>query len=182
LQAEHGFELTLDLRDVQIPVRVNRRMLRIVLQHLFTNAYQALVTNGRRQIDVRVLAGEEDVRCEIHDTGEGLPAEDWTRSLVPFFSTKGPFAKDPIHAAQEATGLGLTVSRHLLALHGGRLELRSAPGEGTTAVVVLPRADRGGAEAVPSTAVEGVRADVPGEARGPHPKSDWSSVREPPSS
>src|SRR5262249_34410998 len=110
--------------------------------------------------------------------GEGLPTEDPTLPLAPFFSTKGPFARDAAHAAQEATGLGLTVSQHLLLLHGGNLELRADPKGGTTATIVLPRGDlsptsEGGATLGP----ECVRGDVPKPAPGPHGKEEWSGAR-----
>jgi PAS domain S-box-containing protein len=165
---ELGYELTADLRDAAA-VRVNRRLLRVVLEHVFRNAEQALQPGGRRQIDVRVLTGEGTVTCEVHDTGEGLPPEVGTRPLPPFFSTKGAFAHDPAHAAQEATGLGLAVSRHLLALHGGRLELRSVP-SGTTAAIILPRAETPAAAEAPET----VRAHPAARPAGPHTKPEWS--------
>lgn len=166
--ARRGYELKVDLRDADATVRINRRMLRTVLEHLLSNAREALVQSDRRAIEVRVYATEEAVRCEIRDTGEGLPGDDWTLPLAPFFSTKGAFAADPAHAAREAAGLGLTVSQHLLALHGGHLELRSAPGEGTTAALVLPRAE----VAAPTEPAPGVpdtlRHDGPTPALGPH--------------
>jgi PAS domain S-box-containing protein len=168
---ELGYELTADLRDAAA-VRVNPRLLRVVLGHVFRNAEQALQAGGRRQIDVRVLAGEGTVTCEVHDTGEGLPPEVGTRPLAPFFSTKGAFARDPAHAAQEATGLGLAVSRHLLALHGGRLELRSVP-SGTTAALVLPRAEPPETPAA-AEGPEAVRAHPAAGPAGPHAKPEWS--------
>jgi two-component system cell cycle sensor histidine kinase PleC len=86
-----------------------------------------------------VRAQEQQVQCEIEDSGEGLPSPDWTTVLMPFYSTKGPFGRGTGRRNLHALGLGLTVSRHLVELHGGHLELRSAPGVGTTAVLVLPR-------------------------------------------
>jgi signal transduction histidine kinase len=163
-----GYELKVDVRDADATVRINRRMLRTVLHHLLSNARDALAHSGRRQIEIRVSATDEAARCEIRDTGEGLPGDDWTLPLAPFFSTKGAFARDPAHAAQEAAGLGLTVSQHLLALHGGHLELRSAPGEGTTATVVLPRSPVAAVEQPGSTVTETLRHDGPAEAPGPH--------------
>ncbi|HXG09682.1 MAG TPA: ATP-binding protein [Gemmataceae bacterium] len=181
---ERDYELSVDLRDADALVRVNRRMLKVVLRELLANAEQALVNSPRRRVTVRVVAREDTVCCEIEDTGEGLPIEDWPRVLVPFYSTKGPFARDAAHAALEATGLGLTVSQHLLALHGGRLELRGRPGEGTTAVIVLPRGlptTEGGAPAHVETKL--VRADIPGEAHEPHaPAGLTSALDKPPGS
>jgi signal transduction histidine kinase len=136
------YELVLQARAGDAPVRVNQRMIKVVLNHLLTNAEHALLNSARRQIEIRVQVRDEQVRCEIRDSGEGLATADPTVALAPFYSTKGAFAKgDTALASLPATGLGLTVSQHLLDLHGGRLELHSHPDEGTTAVLVLPRGD-----------------------------------------
>jgi len=157
---ERDYELNVKLGDTEVPVKVNRRMIRTVLRHLFTNAAQALIGSDRRTIEVRLHADEETARCEIHDTGEGFPSEEWTRAPVPFQSTKGPFARDPAHAALEATGLGLTVCRHLIMLHQGRLELISNSGGGTTAAMILPRSGHLSSEnAEASSGGEAVRVD-----------------------
>jgi PAS domain S-box-containing protein len=171
------YELRVDLGDEDVPVRVAPRLLRTVLGHLLENAEQAL-GDGPRQIHVRVWTGDDSaagagapaaavVRCEVRDTGEGLPVEDWRHVLAPFFSTRGAFARDPAHAAHEATGLGLTVCRHLLALVQGHLELRSAAAQGTTAIITLPPADRP-AGAAAASAPAGVRADPPAGPHGAH--------------
>jgi PAS domain S-box-containing protein len=164
-----GYDLRTDLRDADAAVRVNRRMLRTVLLHLLSNAREALAQADRRVIEVRVAASEEAVRCEVKDSGEGLAGDDWTLPMVPFFSTKGAFARDPAHAAQEAVGLGLTVSQHLLALHGGHLELRSTPGEGTTAALILPRVPV--AVPTPTGSPESLRHDGPAPAAAPHSRT-----------
>jgi signal transduction histidine kinase len=163
-----GYELKTDLRDPDAKVRVNRRMLRTILHHLLSNARDASAQSDHQTIEVRVSATDEGVRCEIKDTGEGLPGDDWTLPMVPFFSTKGAFARNPARAAQEAAGLGLTVSQHLLALHGGHLELRSVPGEGTTAALVLPRAAIAADETPETSKSETLRHDGPAEVLGPH--------------
>jgi signal transduction histidine kinase len=152
----------------------------VVLRHLFTNAEQALLGCPRRQIEVRVRAADGMVRCEIHDTGEGLPSEDMPRTLTPFFSTKGPFARDPAHAALDATGLGLAVSQHLLALHDGYLELHTTPGARTTAAIVLPRAQPAPVTAFSPTAAGIIRLDPARAAPEPHTRVDSPSASEPP--
>jgi PAS domain S-box-containing protein len=175
-QPERRYQLESDLGDDQAPVRVNRRLLRVVLHHLFSNAEQAVAQVPRPRITVRIRTTDTEVRCEIHDNGEGLPTDDPVLPLAPFFSTKGPFARDVAHANQEATGLGLTVSQHLLLLHGGHLELRDEPGGGTIATLILPRGDRvPTADATPGG--ESLRTDVPGTARGPHAREEWSAAR-----
>ena len=157
------YELVLELPETATPVRIDPGLIQVVLHRILTNAEQALL-NGRRRIEVRVFATPDTVRCEIEDNGEGLPIDDWTSTLAPFFSTKGAFARDPHHAALEATGLGLTVARHLLALHQGQLELRSAPAEGTTVLFTLPRAD----PALVGMSLDGpVLLDIAGNPHGP---------------
>jgi signal transduction histidine kinase len=102
--------------------------------------------------------------------------DDWTAVLAPFYSTKGPFARDAAHAAQPGTGLGLTVCHHLLALHGGRLELHSNAGEGTCAVMYLPRSEPA---RTTQTAEDQVRADSASQQRGPHTLPGLPSAVEP---
>jgi signal transduction histidine kinase len=175
------YELKADLRDAEVPVRVNRRMLKTVLGHLLSNAEQALAPGTRRRIEVRVFARADAVCCEVEDSGEGLPTHDWARMLAPFYSTKGPFARDAEHAALEATGLGLTVSQHLLSLHGGRLELRANPSGGTTAAVVLPRGDQlPAARLADRPEPKRRRADAPAEPREPHAAPELTPALEPP--
>jgi signal transduction histidine kinase len=177
--AERDYELKVDIADPNVPVLVNRRMVRTVLRHVFGNAVQALTKGDARKLEVRVRADEETARCEIQDTGEGFPSEEWTRTLIPFRSTKGPFAQDPVHAALEATGLGLTVCRHLLLLHQGRLELNSTPGMGATASVILPRADLAPArEAEASPGSKVLRVDPVTPLPGPHQETAHPLRRE----
>jgi signal transduction histidine kinase len=173
---QRAYDLTASLPDQGMQVRVNPRMVRVVLRHLLNNAEQAIVNSPRRHIAVRVNSRAEGICCEIEDSGEGLSIADWTAALAPFYSTKGPFARDAVHAALPGTGLGLTVSQHLLALHGGRLVLDSRPGEGTTAVVILPHAFPASTHPPDS---QSVRLDRPAEARGPHAAPGVSSAVEP---
>jgi signal transduction histidine kinase len=174
--AQPTYDLTTNLNDHGMQVRVNPRMVRVVLRHLLNNAEQALIGCPRRHIAIRVSARAEGVCCEIEDTGEGLATANWTAALAPFYSTKGPFARDAAHAALPGTGLGLTVSHHLLALHGGRLVLDSRPGEGTTAVIILPHATPSATHPPES---QSVRLDRPVEARSPNAAPGMPSAVEP---
>jgi signal transduction histidine kinase len=155
-QSRAAYELDVDLPEAGFLVRVNRRMIKTALRNLFTNAQEALLPDQPGRIRVRVFAQGDTVGCSVTDNGEGLPTEDWVQLLAPFASTKGPFARDARHAAMDAAGLGLSVSRHLLALHGGRLELRAQPDGGTSAVLFLPRA--GAAAQTPQPSFDPVTA------------------------
>jgi PAS domain-containing protein len=132
-------EWEIDLQGKEALVRVNPRMIRTVLRQLLANAVDAVRHQDQRCVRLRVHAREAEVYCEVEDTGPGLPLDDWTALLRPFHSTKGPFARRADEAGMDALGLGLTVARHLLALHGGRLEMRSNTGGGAVAAFCLPR-------------------------------------------
>jgi signal transduction histidine kinase len=72
----------------------------------------------------------------VTDTGIGIAAEDMGKALAPFGQIESSLSNKT-----QGTGLGLPLAQSLVELHGGRLDLESVPGSGTTATVRLP-ADR----------------------------------------
>jgi signal transduction histidine kinase len=69
----------------------------------------------------------------VRDTGIGMAPEDIPRALEPFGQIDSRLARK-----YEGTGLGLPLSKALVELHGGKLEIESEPGVGTTVTVLLP--------------------------------------------
>ena len=87
------------------------------------------------ELHVEVAHQDEFVRVAVRDAGVGIPEEDLEKIFEPFFTTK---------EAGEGTGLGLSVSYSIVEKHGGRIEVASRPGEGSTFTVFLPvAAERG---------------------------------------
>ena len=110
------------------PVRSVPSQLNQVFMNLLVNAAQAIEERGT--ITVRTgMQGDDWVRVEISDTGKGIPAEDRDRIFEPFYTTK---------AVGKGTGLGLSLSYGLVSQHGGRMEVESEEGKGTTFRVWLP--------------------------------------------
>jgi signal transduction histidine kinase len=99
-----------------------------VLTHLLFNAAQALrsVAPATARVVVRVDAAPSEALVSVSDTGVGIAPEDQERIFDPFFSTQG------------RTGLGLAIARELVSAAGGRIEVSSVPGEGSTFTVRLP--------------------------------------------
>jgi two-component system sensor histidine kinase RegB len=107
------------------------RGLTRALRGLLKNALQASPPDARVELRVAVEGGL--VRAEVVDHGCGMPAEILSRAGEPFFTTKDPGS---------GMGLGLFLTHTLAEQLGGKLELRSTPGEGTTATLTLPLAER----------------------------------------
>jgi signal transduction histidine kinase len=98
-----------------------------VWTNILDNAIDAMGGNG--EIRIRAFARDADVVVEICDDGPGMPPEVRERIFEPFYTTKPPGS---------GTGLGLHISHNVVARHGGRINIRSRPGE-TCFEVALPR-------------------------------------------
>ncbi len=99
-----------------------------VFMNLLINAAHAIEQKGR--ITLRTGSDEAQVWVEVADTGKGIAPEHLGRIFEPFFTTK-PVGK--------GTGLGLSLAYGIVGKHGGRIEVSSTVGAGTTFRVVLPR-------------------------------------------
>jgi signal transduction histidine kinase len=114
-------------------VRGDADGLHQVLVNLLVNALQAMPSGGT--LAVRTFAHGDEVRVEIADTGTGIAAEHLPHVFEPFFTTKRGDGGAPA-----GSGLGLSVSWGVVAAHGGRIEVRSEAGAGSTFTVCLPAA------------------------------------------
>jgi PAS domain S-box-containing protein len=125
---------------LQLPcVLIDPNQLELALLNLAVNGRDAMPRGGRLEIGARherVAAGHatalpagEYVCVHVTDEGEGMDAETVKRATEPFFTTKG---------VGKGTGLGLSMAYGLAEQSGGRLMLRSEPGNGTTVEIWLP--------------------------------------------
>lgn len=112
--------------DLPCPVADVRRLKQVFL-NLCLNALQAMPQGGT--LTVRTERSDGGVAASFVDTGEGIPPQNLHRIFEPFFSTR------PV---DEGTGLGLSVSLGIVQAHGGRIEVQSQVGSGSTFVVWLP--------------------------------------------
>lgn len=99
------------------------------LLNIVRNALEALVPAGRGRVTLHAVAepGGRELRIDVEDDGPGMPADVVSRIFDPFFSTK-----------ERGSGLGLPITHQVLTEHGGRIQCRSTPGEGTTFQLWLP--------------------------------------------
>jgi len=113
-----------------LAVRADRGRLKQVLLNLLSNAVKYNRAGGK--VSLRGTAGADGtVRLEVSDTGRGLTEAQLSRLFEPFTR----FDQD---SGVEGTGIGLTITRHLVQMMGGRIEASGRAGEGATFAVVLP--------------------------------------------
>jgi two-component system NtrC family sensor kinase len=114
--------------DVAVPALVtDRNQLVQVLVNLVKNAVDAMPTGGTLTVTTRHQ--DDRVALSVRDTGCGIPAEQFDRIFMPFYTTKDP---------GRGTGLGLSVSYTIVKTFGGDIRVDSAPGIGSTFTVTLP--------------------------------------------
>ena len=121
-------------------IRGDERKVKQVLLNLLSNALKFTPEGGR--IDVRAAVSDGMAEVSIADTGVGIAPED-QEAVFEEFRQVGTADKKV-----EGTGLGLTLSRKFIELHGGRISVKSQLGEGSTFTFALPMrrepSDQGG--------------------------------------
>jgi signal transduction histidine kinase len=125
-----GVQLVLELDPAAELVEGDERRIRQVIFNLLSNAVKFTPPGGRVELKSARLDGE--VRISVTDTGPGIAAEDQERIFEEFQQTEAGAGQ------REGTGLGLTLSKRLVELHGGRIWVDSEPGEGSAFVFALP--------------------------------------------
>jgi PAS domain S-box-containing protein len=118
-----GIQIVVDSDDLTI--LADQQQLKQVLLNLFINAAQATGDHGT--VRARAQASDGMCRLVISDSGPGILPEVRTRIFDPFFTTK-----------TRGTGLGLTIVKRLVELHGGAVQVECPTEGGTTVVVTLP--------------------------------------------
>jgi CheY-like chemotaxis protein len=113
------------------PVRLDRAQALQILMNLLINARDANAKTIEIESGLAVRDDREWVRLTVRDDGEGMDAETRERIFEPFFTSK---------ARGRGTGLGLATVHGIVGQNDGRIEVESAPGEGSAFHVLLPRA------------------------------------------
>lgn len=112
-------------------IEADFRALKQVLLNLLTNAVKFTPQGGT--ITISAVATETNVHIYVADTGIGIADKDKERLAKPFEQIENQFSK-----TKEGTGLGLALTKSLIEMHNGGLEVDSTLGQGTTVSIILP--------------------------------------------
>jgi PAS domain S-box-containing protein len=130
----HGRQIKVEFVADPSPVvmKIDPAQIEVAAHGLLTNAIEAIDGDGavfaRLSECDREDGGGKEVVIEVEDNGRGIPEEDLSRIFSPFFGTN-----------PNGAGLGLPAVRRVARAHGGRVEVTSTPGRGSTFTIRLPR-------------------------------------------
>jgi signal transduction histidine kinase len=129
--ARHGIELHLEVDGGVGAVVADERKIKQVMLNLLSNAVKFTPEGGR--VDARVVPTDGGVEISVADTGIGIAPENQELIFEEFRQVGGDYAHK-----REGTGLGLTLARRFVELHGGRIWVKSQPGQGSTFTFSIP--------------------------------------------
>jgi len=134
----HGLALTLDVGEGLTEWVADARKLKQAVVNLLSNAVKFTPPGGRVTLHARRLNGfnghaGEWAEVSVSDTGIGIKPEDQALVFEEFRQASGDVLRK-----SEGTGLGLALVKRFVELHGGRITLASAPGQGSTFTITLP--------------------------------------------
>lgn len=120
-----GIDWYLNMPHQGVPVAADRMQLQQALLNILKNAVEAMPEGGL--LIVSTIFGEKDVEVRVADTGTGMAKGHLLRASEPFFTTK-----------LQAMGLGLSLAKRVIELHGGRLVVERNKFGGTNVIMTMP--------------------------------------------
>ena len=159
-----GLNFVVDVDDALGTFTIDADKIRDAVLNLLTNAIKFTPDGGQVRLSARLEDGGEFARIEVSDRGIGLEPRALAHLFETFFTefdveshSSGDFG-----FRKRGLGLGLSLVKKFVELHGGSVEAQSEPGKGTTVIVRLPRSPRPDAAAMIRSG-----ADAPAAATGP---------------
>ncbi len=141
---DHNIEVDLSIHDLPV-VNMDEVLMRQALQNIIQNGLEAMPNGGSIKIgarskvsergnmtedtqnDMQVSSSVDGVEIIVSDTGIGIPKERLDKIFLPFYTTK-----------PRGTGMGLALVHKIILSHGGRIDVESESGNGTTFRIYLP--------------------------------------------
>lgn len=128
---EKGISIRANLPSRLPPLFGDPDMLAQVLINLMDNAIKYTPSGGN--VTVSASTEEDEIRIDVADTGVGIPADSLSRIFERFYRVDKARSRE-----LGGIGLGLAIVKHIIKGHGGRVEVKSAPGRGSVFTIYLP--------------------------------------------
>jgi two-component system NtrC family sensor kinase len=122
-------EMKVNIDDGIKQLYVDRYRIQTALMNIIQNALEAMPQGGKITISAQTISPDGLVSVTISDTGTGMPPDMIEKACEPFFSTR---------QNEGLRGLGLAIVRDIVKTHGGKMEIKSSPGQGTSIILYLP--------------------------------------------
>jgi nitrogen fixation/metabolism regulation signal transduction histidine kinase len=121
-----GVEFSVSVEDENLVAVFDPSLMEQAMINLITNSLHALENVEPKKIQVKAYRRENLITLEVTDNGKGIPEKDMKEIFVPFFSTR-----------KEGSGIGLSLSKQIVSLHGGRITVNSMPAKFTSFFIQL---------------------------------------------
>jgi signal transduction histidine kinase len=122
-------EMSVNIDDGIKPLYIDRYRIQTALMNIIQNALEAMPQGGKITISAQTISPDGLVSVTISDTGTGMPPDMIEKACEPFFSTR---------QNEGLRGLGLAIVRDIVKTHGGKMEIKSSLGQGTSIILYLP--------------------------------------------
>jgi signal transduction histidine kinase len=133
--AKHGIRLSLETDGIPDSITADERKLKQILYNLLSNAVKFTPDRGSVQCEARLADGNGKIEISVTDTGIGIQPDDLKRIFNPFEQVDGSMSR-----RFEGTGLGLSLTKKFVELHGGRIWAESdGVGKGAAFRFTIPR-------------------------------------------
>lgn len=136
LMQKSGIQLMVHVDENTPLLYVDRYRVQTALFNLIQNALEAMPDGGNITVAASGVPQNHTIAITVQDNGPGIPPELMQRVCEPFFST---------HTDEGLRGLGLAIVQDIVKIHGGRIEIKSHPHEGTQIILYFPVVDTGSA-------------------------------------
>lgn len=144
-----GIKTVLILDPMADNIWADGRRLRQILVNLLGNAVKFTADGGKVGLEVEKDEESGEVRFTVSDTGIGIEKEQLDRLFEPFVQLDSSLARN-----YEGSGLGLSLVRHMVGLHGGHVSVESVPGEGSRFMISIPQAEESPKSDTPSVLMD----------------------------
>jgi signal transduction histidine kinase/CheY-like chemotaxis protein len=132
LAGRKGIELSVTVQPEDLVVYADKGKFKQVIYNLLSNAIKFTPDDGSIFVDAKIRGEADDLLVTVTDSGVGIPAEHIDKIWTEFYMIQGE------HQTQKGTGLGLALVRKLVELHGGKIEVFSQEGKGSTFTFTMP--------------------------------------------